>query len=55
MQKSLIVYKGIGPAALPSLQRIRTAIGARDPAKDRGAADYAKALDGLMDGMKGKP
>ena len=48
----LNAWKAVGKAALPSMQRVKATVEARTPEQDRLAADYAKAIGGLIEEME---
>ena len=47
-------WRAIGPAALPSMERVRTAMAGRDPAQDKLAPSYAEDIAKQIAEMKGE-
>jgi hypothetical protein len=47
-------WQAVGKEALPSMERVRAAVAARDPAKDKLAASYAEAIAEEIALMKGE-
>jgi hypothetical protein len=50
----LTAWRAIGPAALPSMERVRAAMEAMTPAQDRCAASYAEDIAKQIAEMKGE-
>ncbi len=50
----LPAWRAIGPAALPSMERVRAAMAGRDPAQDKLAASYAEDIAKQIAEMKGE-
>jgi len=50
----LSAWRAVGPAALPSMERVRAAMAGRDPAQDKLAASYATDITEQIADMKGE-
>ena len=50
----LSAWRAIGPAALPSMERVRATMAGRDPAQDKLAASYAEGIAKQIAEMKGE-
>jgi hypothetical protein len=49
-----MAWQAVGKNALPSMKRVRAAVAARSPEKDKFAADYARALAEEIAVLKGE-